>query len=120
MMDGDGSNFNSIIQNIIKKSLFTERQVEIILKRRGILDCRFGITRGAYHRQVGQSREKLVGLLYSVMLFQSLGVLSPDDMGVVGTLAERIGVISGSDVVTDKGDDVIYVIDQAVRKLAGR
>ena len=48
------SNFNNIIQKIIKKSLFTERQVEIILNQKDLLESEFSITKGAYYRQVRQ------------------------------------------------------------------
>jgi len=34
MSEPNKSNFNTIIQEIIKKSLFTERQIEIILKQK--------------------------------------------------------------------------------------
>jgi len=50
MSESDKSNFNIIIQKIIKKSLFTERQIEIMLKKKRMLDDDFSlnITKGAY------------------------------------------------------------------------
>ena len=41
MVDPKESNFNNIIQKIIKKSLFTERQIEIILNQKDILESNF-------------------------------------------------------------------------------
>ena len=41
----EGSNFNNIIRKIIKKSLFTERQVEIILNQKDLLESNFSITK---------------------------------------------------------------------------
>jgi len=38
MSDPVKSNFNTIIREIIKKSLFTERQIEIILKQKKVID----------------------------------------------------------------------------------
>ena len=64
MTEFEDSNFNNIIRKIIKKSLFTERQIEIILNQRDLLESKFSISRGAYYRQVGQSREKLISLFY--------------------------------------------------------
>ena len=55
MVGSDESNFNNIIRQIIKKSLFTERQIEIILNKKDLLESNFSITKGAYYRQVGQS-----------------------------------------------------------------
>ncbi len=60
MAESEESNFNNIIRQIIKKSLFTERQIEIILNQKDLLESKFSITRGAYYRQVTQSREKLI------------------------------------------------------------
>ena len=55
----EGSNFNNIIRQIIKKSLFTERQIEIILNQKDLLESKFSITKGAYYRQVGQSKREI-------------------------------------------------------------
>ena len=59
MSDPNKSNFNTIIREIIKKSLFTERQIEIILKQKKVLDVEFGVSKGAYYRQLGQARGKI-------------------------------------------------------------
>jgi len=92
MSDPDKSNFNTIIREIIKKSLFTERQIEIILKKKRMLDDDFSlnITKGAYYRQVVQSRKKIEGLYYSIILLQGLDVISPDDSDVIFRLAEQV------------------------------
>src|SRR3990172_1603154 len=76
-------NFNNILHQIIKKSLFTERQVEIILNHKNLVEIEFGISKGAYFRQVSQSRNKLIGLYYSIILFRGLGVILPDDMDLI-------------------------------------
>jgi len=48
----DSSSFNNIIREIIKKSLFTERQIEIILNQKDLVEVKMAITKGAYYRQV--------------------------------------------------------------------
>ena len=116
MAESEKSNFNNIIKELIKKSLFTERQIEIILKQKDLLDAKFPITRGAYYRQVGQSREKLVSFFYTVALLRGLGVLLPDDIDVMSELSEQIGVISHSDVFPEREQDVISVIDRVIRQ----
>jgi hypothetical protein len=110
------SNFNNIIGKIIKKSLFTERQVEIILNQKDLLESNFSITKGAYYRQVGQSREKLIGLFYSIILFRGLGILLPDDIDVISKLSEQISVINESDIFPEREDEVISVIDRLIRQ----
>ena len=116
MSKSNESNFNNIIQKIIKNSLFTERQIEIILNQRDLLDSSFGITRGAYYRQVSQSREKLIRLFYSIIVLRGLGILLPDDIDVISTLSEQISVINDSDVFPEREDEVISVIDRVIRQ----
>jgi len=116
MTEFEKSNFNNIIQQIIKKSLFTERQIEIILNQKDLLNSKFSISKGAYYRQVGQSRDKLVALFYSIMLLRGLGILLPDDIDVISKLSEQIRVINESDVFPEREDEVINVIDRLVRQ----
>ena len=116
MAEFEKSNFNNIIKQIIKKSLFTERQIEIILNQKDLLNSKFSISKGAYYRQVGQSRDKLVALFYSIMLLRGLGVLLPDDIDVISKLSEQIRVINESDIFPEREDEVINVIDRLVRQ----
>jgi len=116
MDEVEGSKFNNIISKIIKKSLFTERQIEIILNQKDLLESKFSITKGAYYRQVGQSREKLIGLYYSIILLRGLGILLPDDIDVISKLSEQISVINESDIFPEREDEVISVIDRLVRQ----
>lgn len=119
MSEFEKSNFNNIIRQIIKKSLFTERQIEIILNQKNISEFNFNISKGAYFRQVGQSREKLMGLFYSIILLRGLGVLLPDDIDVISRLAEQVSVIKDSDVFPEREEQVINVIDKLVRQACG-
>ncbi len=110
------SNFNSIIRQIIKKSLFTERQIEIILNQKDLMESKFSITKGAYYRQVGQSREKLIALFYSIILLRGLGILLPDDIDVISELSEKISVINETEIFPEREEQVTSVIDMVVRK----
>jgi hypothetical protein len=116
MVESKESNFNNIISKIIKKSLFTERQIEIILNQKDLLESSFSISKGAYYRQVGQSREKLVGLFYSIILLRGLGILLPDDIDVISKLSEQISVINESDIFPEREDEVISVIEKLIRQ----
>jgi len=116
MAEFEKSNFNNIIRQIIKKSLFTERQIEIILNQKDLLNSKFTITKGAYYRQVGQSRDKLIALFYSIILLRGLGILLPDDIDVISKLSEQIRVINESDIFPEREDEVINVIDRLIRQ----
>ena len=119
MVEIEDSNFNNIIKQIIKKSLFTERQIQIILNRKNLSEFDFGITKGAYFRQVNQSRDKLMGLFYSIILLRGLGILLPDDIDVISRLAEQVSVIKDSDVFPEREEQVTNVIDKLVRQACG-
>ncbi len=116
MEESKGSNFNNIIRQIIKKSLFTERQIEIILNQKDLLESEFSITKGAYYRQVGQSREKLIALFYSIILLQGLSILLPDDIDVISKLSEQVSVINEGEIFPEREQEVISVIDRLIRQ----
>ncbi len=113
------SKFNNIIRQSIKKSLFTERQIEIILNQKDLQESKFPITRGAYYRQVGQSRGKLIALFYSIILFRGLGILLPDDIDVISKLSEQVSVINEGEIFPEREEEVISVIDRLIRQACG-
>ena len=119
MIEFDNANFNNIIHEIIKKSLFTEKQIKIILKRKNLSESEFNISKGAYFRQVTQSRDKLIGLYYSIILLRGLGILLPDDIDVISRLADQVSVIKDSDVFPEREEQVINIIDKLVRQACG-
>jgi len=118
MSTPDKSNFNIIIQEIIKKSLFTERQIEIILKHKQLLDTEFPVSKGAYYRQVGQSRQKVEALYYSIILLQGLGVMLPND-DVISRLVEQVSVINNNDFVPENYTQILEIIHDAVKQMTG-
>lgn len=112
MSNNPEGNFSNIIRQIIKKSLFTERQIEIILKRKSFVKSEFAISKGAFYRQVHQSREKLIALCYSWILLRGFGVISAEDMDVINRLSEQVSVIKSSDVFPEREEEVMFVIQQ--------
>ena len=107
---------NNIIRQIIKKSLFTERQIEIILNQLNLHKIQFTISKGAYFRQVRQSRDKLIGLYYSIILLRGLGILVPEDIDVISKLSEQVSVIQSSDVFPEKEEEIMFVIGELVNR----
>ena len=119
LSDFESNNFSNIMREIIKKSLFTERQVEIILKQKDLIFTDFAITKGAYYRQVSQSREKLAGLYYSFIVLKILGVILPDDVDVMLKLSEQISVIKDGDVFPEREQEITSVIERVVKQAVG-
>ena len=119
MAEAKDYNFSNIIREIIKKSLFTERQIEIILNRKNLLEIEFNISKGAYFRQVSQSRNKIIAFYYSMVLLRGLGILSPDDIDVMSRLSEQMSVIQNSDVFPEREQQIMDVINKAIRQTTG-
>ncbi len=119
MVEFKQSNFNNILHQIIKKSLFTKRQIEIILNHKNMVEMEFGISKGAYFRQVSQSRNKLASLYYSIILFRGLGIILPDNLDVILRLSEQISVIQDGDVFPEREEQIIDVMDKAIRQIVG-
>jgi len=116
MSEPDISNFNTIIKEIIKKSLFTERQIEIILKQKKMLDVEFGVSKGAYYRQLAQSRSKIESVYYTLILLQALNVILTNS-DVISRLAEQVNVMKDGSFTPENEDQIIDVIQKTVKQL---
>ena len=119
MSDINSSNFPNILNEIIKKSLFTPRQIEIILKYKDLSDSEFTITKGAYYRQVSQSREKLARLYYTFIVLRVLDILLADDIDVISRLTEQVSVIKDGDVFPEREREILSVIERVVKQTTG-
>ena len=95
MSESDSSNFPNILKEIIKKSLFTERQIEIILKQKKMIDVEFGVSKGAYYRQVSQARSNI---------------------DVISRLTEQLSVIKDGDVFPEREREILGVIERVVKQ----
>ena len=118
MSEPEMSNFNTIIKEIIKKSLFTERQIEIILKQKKLLDIEFSVSKGAYYRQLAQSRSKIESVYYTIILLQAYDVILPDS-NVISRLAEQVNVMKDGSFAPENEDQIIDVIQKTVKQLVG-
>ena len=116
MSEPDISNFNTIMKEIIKKSLFTERQIEIILKQKKMLDVEFGVSKGAYYRQLAQSRSKIESVYYTLILLQALDVILTNS-DVISRLAEQVNVMKDGNFTPENEGQIIDVIQKAVKQL---
>ncbi len=112
------SNFNTIIQEIIKKSLFTERQIEIILKQKKLIDVEFAMSKGAYYRQVAQSRSKIESVYYTLILLQAFDVMFPNT-DVMSRLVEQVSVMKDGEFAPENEGQIVDVIQKTVKQLVG-
>jgi hypothetical protein len=113
---------NNLYGYLVANSLFTSRQLSIISKRLQGGGRAQNISSGAYYRQVGQCRDKVNAVLYSMILLQSTGIVQPETLNALSRLAEQLRVIfasESSDVASRLSvNDVISVIDQLVKRMS--
>ena len=115
------SYFNIIHREIIANSLFTERQIDIIYNRLSHQTVPKNISRGAYHRQLKQCRNKIVGVLYSILLLKSIGAIDQQTLSILGTMCDQLGVmldIVNSDISPNKvTDNVMSTVNGILKKM---
>jgi hypothetical protein len=120
-MPTDKFDFNSIYEDIIANSLFTDRQMYIISKRLNYGKSITDISRGAYYRQIKQCRQKIISILYSILLLQSVGAIDYKTVSTLQTLSERLIVIfrkEDGDVTDVKTiEDVIFTLKITLNKM---
>ena len=120
-MSAEEVHFNIIYKDILANSLFTDRQMYIIyeslVKRKNV----GGISRGAYYRQLKQCRHKIVGILYSILLLQSIGAIDHQSLSILQRLSESFSVMSKedqSDVTNTKQiENVIIILKNTLNKM---
>jgi hypothetical protein len=115
------SYFNIIYREIIANSLFTERQIDIIYNRLSHQTVPKNISRGAYHRQLKQCRNKIVGVLYSILLLKSIGAIDQQTLSLLGTMCDQLVVmldIENSDIFQNKvTDNVMSTVNGILKKM---
>jgi hypothetical protein len=122
-MSNQGSNSNILYTHLVANSLFTPRQLSIILKQLGGGSKTEKISSGAYYRQVKQCRKKVISILYSMILLQSMGIVQSDASATLSKLAEQLVVIFASESSSDaipriNVNDVISVIDEVIKRMS--
>ncbi len=109
---------NEILNFIIERSLFTSKQFDIISKRHRGERAIQQRSRGAYYRLLKQGRNKLSGLIYSILLLQLAGLLDDQIRNVLDRLAKQVAVTQSSDIDEQVARDVIRVMEELVRRVS--
>ena len=113
----DSKKFNNVIREIIKKSLFTERQIEILLNQQSFEPVKLDVSRGAYYRQVSQCKEKMRKYYYTAVLLEGLGISLSDDFNITSQIAQQISQIKDQEFVDSK-EQMLSIIDTTVNRVA--
>lgn len=122
-MSNQGSNSNILYTHLVANSLFTPRQLSIILKQLQGDSKTEKISSGAYYRQVKQCRKKVISILHSMIILQSMGIVQSDASATLSKVAEQLAVIFASESSSDaipglNTNDVISVIDEVIKRMS--
>jgi hypothetical protein len=117
-VEEQNSRFNNFYDEILQKSVFTNRQISIIYKRAINQSTRENISAGAYYRQLKQCRLKIKSVLYSILLLRLSGVLDDQAIDTLDKIALQLGVMSrasGTNAVAN--DQLINDVASVVHRL---
>jgi hypothetical protein len=89
-METHNNNFDSILKLFVANSLFTARQIDIILKRKKGNTPIENISSGAYYRQIKQSRNKIIRLYYSIILLSIVDIIDLNTIASMSKVVEQI------------------------------
>jgi hypothetical protein len=116
------SNSSALYAYLVANSLFTPRQLSIILKQLEGGAKPEKMSSGAYYRQVKQCRKKVLSVLYSMMLLQSMGIVHVEASLTLDKLSEQLAVIfasESSDALSKLNvDEVISVINEVIKRVS--
>lgn len=112
------SKFNNFYDEILQKSVFTNRQISIIYKRAINQSKRENISAGAYYRQLKQCRLKIRSVLYSILLLRLYGVLDDQAINTLDKIALQLGVMSQASRTNDTvNDQLVHDVTSVVQRL---
>ncbi|MEM2760558.1 MAG: hypothetical protein QXU32_01415 [Nitrososphaerales archaeon] len=116
-MGTDAIKTNEVLRFIIANSLITKAQLEIISTR--LAGQRpSNRSKGAYYRLLAQSRTKIRGIIFSVLLLEMVGLLDQQSKEVLGRLARQVAMAQRSDIDERTARDVILLIEELVKRVS--
>ena len=119
-----GLEFNDLLNILIKKNLFTKKQISIIYNKfnNPISNVsKNNLSAGAYYRQIKQCRKKYDQLIYTLVLFRLLNFIDNSTMETIQSIITQLEKISHNDINHNSTkivpNDIIIVIEKIMRKI---
>jgi hypothetical protein len=113
--------YNDIIKHIIANSLFTERQIYILYNKSSRRGPPNRISKGAYYRQLKQSEQKVVRVLYSLIILRYLNMIDKGTFHTIEVILDNTSHLIESikhDIVSQNDSrNVISLVDEIIQKL---
>ena len=105
---------NEIIEYLIKNSIFTKRQIEVIYNRKGLLSGK-KVSRGAYYRVLKQCKDNIKKVIVSIILLEILGVIDNEKREILIRVMNQLHSIESSDI---DATNVILILSEIIRLLS--
>ena len=122
--DNIGLEFNDLLNILIKKNLFTKKQISIIYNKfNNPISNRSknNLSAGAYYRQIKQCRKKYDQLIYTLVLFRLLNFIDNGTMETIQSIITQLEKISHNDINHNSmkivPNDIVIVIEKIMRKI---
>ena len=119
-----GLEFNALLNILIKKNLFTKKQISIIYNKFNnpiSSVSKNNLSAGAYYRQIKQCRKKYDQLIYTLVLFRLLNFIDNSTMETIQSIITQLEKISHNDINHNSTkivpNDIIIVIEKIMRKI---
>ena len=119
-----GLEFNELLNRLIKKNLFTKKQISIIYNKfnNPISNVsKNNLSAGAYYRQIKQCKEKYDRLIYTILLFRILNLIDSNTIDIIESIVKQIDNISQRNLPHNKDitipTDIAKVIEQIIKKI---
>lgn len=116
--------FNDLLNILIKKNLFTRKQISIIYNKfnNPISNVsKNNLSAGAYYRQIKQCRKKYDQFIYTLILFRLLNFIDYSTMETIQSIITQLEKISHNDINHNSTkivpNDIIIVIEKIMRKI---
>jgi hypothetical protein len=119
-----GVEFNDLLNIIIKKNLFSKKQISIIYNKFNNPISNVSknkLSAGAYYRQIKQCRKKYDQLIYTLVLFRLLNFIDNSTMETIQSIIMQLEKISHTDINHNSTkivpNDIIIVIEKIIRQI---
>lgn len=120
-MTSNALEYSDIIKHIIANSLFTSRQIYILYNKLSGNGPPEGISEGAYYRQLKQSEQKIMGVIYSLIILRYLNMIDEATFSTIESIVSSTSHlkenVKGDISLKKDNHDVISLLDEIVRKL---
>jgi hypothetical protein len=110
---------NIFLSKLVEKSLFTNRQIQIIYNFKNKEKRLKEISSGAYYREVKQSKIKLRKLFYSIILLNLINAINNDQVIAINSILDKLRILEHNHIkYRDKEiNRVINVIEDLINRI---